>query len=115
MEAVKRGEVWLSNLNPSKGTQPGKIRPVLIIQTDLLNETHSSTIVLPITSQTAKGIEHLRVHLKPSKGNGLEKDSDVLIDQLLALDNKRLIQRLGNVTNSELDLIAANVAIVLDL
>lgn len=112
---MKRGEIWLGNLNPSKGTQPEKIRPVLILQTDLLNETHNSTIVLPITSQIIKGIDHLRVHLKLSKINGLEKDSDVLIDQLIALDNKRLMQRLGKVTNSELDLIAVNISIVLDL
>ena len=115
METVKRGEIWLSNLNPSKGTQLGKIRPVLILQTDFLNEMHSSTIILPITSKVTKGIEYLRVHLKSSKANGLEKDSDVLIDQLVAVDNKRLIQKLGKVTHSELDLIAANVSIVLDL
>lgn len=115
METIKRGEIWLSNLNPSKGTQPGKIRPVLILQTDLLNETHNSTVVLPITSKVTKGIEYLRVHLKPSKANGLERDSDILIDQLVAVDNKRLLEKLGKVTHSEMDLIAVNVSIILDL
>ena len=111
---MKRGEIWLADLNPSKGTQPGKIRPVLVLQSDLLNETHKSTIVLPITSQVMKGIEYLRVHLKPSKANGLENDSDILIDQMVAIDNKRLVRRLGKVTHSELDLTIGNISIILD-
>nr|HAD52490.1 type II toxin-antitoxin system PemK/MazF family toxin [Algoriphagus sp.] len=44
-------EIWLVNLNPSKGTEPGKIRPAVIIQTNLLNQVmHPSTLICPITS-----------------------------------------------------------------
>jgi len=46
---IKQFDIWLADLNPKKGTEPGKIRPVVIVQTDLLNETHLSTIICPIT------------------------------------------------------------------
>ena len=62
----------------------------------------------------AEVVEYLRVHLKPSKANGLEKDSDILIDQMVAIDNKRLVRRLGKVTHSELDLTVENISIILD-
>ena len=43
----KQYEIWLADLNPRMGTEPGKTRPVVIIQTDLLNDVHPSTIVCP--------------------------------------------------------------------
>ena len=46
---MKQFELWLANLNPGKGTMMGKVRPVVIVQTDLLNGDHSSTIVCPLT------------------------------------------------------------------
>ena len=43
-----RGEIWLANLNAGKGTEPGKVRPVLIIQCqDLLDVDHPSTLIIP--------------------------------------------------------------------
>ena len=46
----KRGAIYLANLNPSRGTEPGKTRPCLVIQSDLLSSTgHPSTTILPIT------------------------------------------------------------------
>ena len=86
---IKQFEIWLADLNPSRGTEPGKTRPVVIVQTDLLNETHLSTIVCPITTNVKKEIQLLRVHLR--KGQ-LDKLSDVLVDQVRAIDNKRLIR-----------------------
>ncbi|WP_106134456.1 type II toxin-antitoxin system PemK/MazF family toxin [Mongoliibacter ruber] len=45
MGKVKRFEVWLANLDPRFGTETGKTRPVLVVQTDLLNKVHPSTLV----------------------------------------------------------------------
>ena len=87
----KRGSVWLANLNPGRGTEPGKIRPVLIVQSQaLLEADHPSTLIVPLTSRLIDDAEPLRLRL-PAQA-GLDKDSDLLFDQLRAIDNQRLIQ-----------------------
>ena len=64
---IKQFDIWLADLNPSRGTEPGKTRPVVIIQTDLLNDSHLSTIICPITTNIQPEIELLRVHLKKNQ------------------------------------------------
>jgi mRNA interferase MazF len=84
-----RGEIRLANLNPGKGTEPGKTTPVLIVQCqDLLDAEHPSTLILPLTTNLIDGAEPLRLRIKAS-GN-LKQNSDLLIDQLRAIDNRRL-------------------------
>lgn len=109
---INQYEIWLANLNPSKGTEPGKTRPVVIVQTDLLNEVHPSTIICPITTNIQKEADILRVHLKK---NQLDKLSDVLVDQVRAIDNKRLIVRLGKLTKEQQEKLKPNLKIVLDV
>lgn len=88
---LKQGEIWLANLNPSKGTEPGKTRPVLILQDQaLLDIAHPSTLIIPLTTNLIENAHPLRVRVN-AQGK-LEKDSDLLIDQLRAIDNKRLMQ-----------------------
>ncbi len=85
----KRGEVWLADLNPPRGTEPGKKRPVVIVQAQaLLDADHPSTLVVPLSTKLVDGAEPLRVRIKAS--GLLKKDSDVLVDQLRAIDNRRL-------------------------
>ena len=85
------GEVWLANLNPGRGTEPGKIRPVLILQSQaLLDADHPSTLIIPLTTNLIEDAEPLR--LRVTAQGGLDKDSDLLVDQLRAIDNKRLIE-----------------------
>ena len=63
--SIKQFEIWIADLNPQIGTEPGKTRPVLIVQTNLLNKIlHPSTIVCPITTNVKIDSEILRVHLK---------------------------------------------------
>lgn len=109
---IKQYDIWLADLNPSKGTEPGKTRPVVIVQTDLLNEYHLSTLICPVTTNVKKEMELLRVHLK--KGQ-LEQLSDVLVDQVRAIDNKRLIKKLGKLTKDQIIHLKSNLRIVLDL
>lgn len=88
-------EIWLVNLNPSRGTEPGKIRPAVVIQTNLLNQLdHPSTLICPITSQLSSEENILRVRVGET-GTGLEQDSEVLVDQIRALDNRRFLEKLG--------------------
>ena len=83
------GEIWLADLSPKIGTGLGKLRPVLIIQNQILLEVkHPSTLVIPLTTNLMDDTEPLRVRIKAQ--NRLVKDSDLLIDQIYAIDNKRL-------------------------
>jgi len=109
---IKQYDIWLADLNPTRGTEPGKTRPVVIIQTNLLNETHPSTLICPITSKVNVEIELLRVHLK--KGQ-LDKPSDVLVDQIRAIDNKRLLKKLGKLTKDQAQTLKTNIRVVLDI
>ena len=109
---IKQYDIWLADLNPARGTEPGKTRPVVIVQTDLLNDVHLSTIVCPITTNVKADILLLRVHLKKDQ---LQKQSDILIDQIRAIDNRRLIKRLGKLTKEQIVSLKSNISIVLDL
>jgi mRNA interferase MazF len=86
-----RGEIWLADLDPRRGTEPGKTRPVLIVQSQaLLDAGHPSTLVVPLTTTLVEDAEPLRVRVPPL--GRLRRESDLLIDQLRAIDNRRLIQ-----------------------
>jgi mRNA interferase MazF len=111
---LKQFEIWTADLNPQIGTEPGKIRPVLIIQTDLLNISHPSTIICPLTTNVVKESDILRVHLKRGIA-GLEKPSDLMVDQIRAIDNKRLIKRIGVLPTDLRKKLIENIKIVLDL
>lgn len=88
-------DIWLVNLNPARGTEPGKIRPAVVIQTNLLNQLdHPSTLICPITSQLSSEENILRVRVSKTE-TGLEQDSEVLVDQIRALDNRRFLEKLG--------------------
>lgn len=87
----ERGEVWVAELNPRRGTEPGKTRPVLIVQAQsLLDAGHPSTLVTPLSTRLVDDAEPLRIRI-PATGD-LRRDSDVLIDQLRAIDNRRLVR-----------------------
>lgn len=84
------GEIWLANLNPGRGSEPGKIRPVLILQNQaLLDAGHPSTMIIPLTTNLVDNAVPLRLRVV-ARGD-LNKDSDLLVDQLRAIDNKRLV------------------------
>jgi len=73
---MKRGEVYLAYLNPNKGKEVGKLRPVLILQTDFLNEiNHLTIIILPLSTKLIDNAYPLRYRIK--KRDKLEKDSDI--------------------------------------
>ena len=87
----RRGEIWLADLNPRLGTEAGKTRPVLIVQAQaLLDAGHPSTLVVPLTTKLIDDAQPLRLRI-PAAG-ALKKNSDALIDQVRAIDNRRLIR-----------------------
>ncbi len=111
----KRGEIWLADLNPGRGTEPGKTRPVLIVQAQaLLDAEHPSTLVVPLTTRLVEAAEPLRVRI-PASG-GLKNESDALIDQVRAIDNRRLVQGpLSRLQPPQIDAVAEALLEVFDL
>lgn len=112
---VKRFEIWIADLNPQIGTESGKTRPVLVLQTNLLNKIpHPSTIVCPITTNIQKDTEILRVHIKKGMAN-LKESCDIMIDQVRAIDNRRLVRKIGVLPDSLANKVIENLSIILDL
>ena len=109
---MKQFEIWLADLNPARGTEPGKTRPVVIVQTNLLNDTHLSTVICPVTTNVKMKIELLRVHLDAGQ---IDKPSDILVDQVRAIDNSRLLMKIGQLTRDQQIRLKENLKLVLDL
>lgn len=111
----KRFEIWIADLNPRMGTEPGKTRPVLIVQTDLLNKIpHPSTVVCPLTSKIQKKSRLLRVHIPGGVAN-LKQSCDVMIDQVRTIDNRRLMKKIGTLPAALAGKVEENLSIVLDI
>jgi len=86
---VKRGEIWTANLNPSRGREIGKIRPVLIVQADELIEADTPmVVVLPLTTHVYPQFRLWRVTV-PARDR-LRDDCQVVVDQPRALDRTRI-------------------------
>ena len=111
---VKQFDLWIADLNPRIGTETGKVRPVVIIQTDLLNKSHPSTVVCPITTNVQPESEILRVHLTSGTAN-VKEDCDIMIDQIRAIDNSRFMHRIGQLDEAIIIKIKENIKIILDL
>ncbi len=111
----ERGEIWDADLSPGRGGEPGKIRPVLILQAQaLLDAGHPSTLVTPLTSRLVDGAEPLRIRI-PATGD-LRRDSDVLIDHVRAVDNRRLVRGpLARVSGRVMTTVGAALLEILDL
>jgi len=110
---IKQFEIWIADLNPQIGTETGKIRPVLIVQTDLLMD-HPSIVICPLTTNIAAESEILRVHLKKGTAN-LTQDSDIMIDQIRAIDKKRLTKKIGELPKEIKNKVRDNIKIILDI
>lgn len=109
---IKQFDIWLANLNPGKGSEVGKVRPVVIVQSDLLNNSLHSTLICPVTSRVNRELKILRVHIGKRY---LEKESDILVDQVRAIDNRRLVQRLGRLNASHIVSLRENLHLVMDM
>ena len=113
-EKIKQFDVWIADLNPPNGTEPGKIRPVVVVQTDLLNGFHPSTLICPVTTNIFQKAEILRINMSKNEA-GLKQKSAILVDQLRAIDNKRLVKRLGRLNKSSREKLKENLKVIMEL
>lgn len=111
---VKRFEIWLADLDPRFGTEAGKTRPVLIVQSDLLNTIHPSVLICPMTTNVQLESKILRVHIRKGIAK-LNEHCDVMIDQLRAIDKRRLQKKIGELPVVLSKKVTENLRIVLDL
>lgn len=107
------GHIYVADLDPRFGTEPGKVRPVVVVQTDALNRVHPSTIICPLTTRAAGFENPLRVAL-PRGVPGLSRASDILVDQVKAIDNRRLRRRLGSLPDPYLGELRHKLLLILD-
>ena len=113
MDNPVRGEIWLVDLNPTRGHEQGGRRPGLVVSVDLFNKGPAGlVIVIPITTKE-KGIP-LHVEIKVPEG-GLTKRSFIKSEDIRSVSRERLVQRLGQVTRSTLDAVEDRLRILLDL
>ena len=111
---IKQFDIWIADMEPRQGTETGKVRPVLIVQTNLLNSQHPSSVICPITTNVQKDSEILRVHIKKGTSN-LKVESDIMIDQIRAIDNRRLVNKIGELPQDLQIVVKDNIRIILDL
>jgi mRNA interferase MazF len=107
------GHLYVADLNPRFGTEPGKVRPVVVVQIDALNRSHPSTIICPLTTKIAGFENPLRVAL-PKAVSGLNRPSDVLVDQIKSIDNRRLRRKLGALPDPYLSELRTKLLLILD-
>jgi mRNA interferase MazF len=109
---MKTFEIWLANLHPNKGNEPVKVRPVIIVQSPLLNDFHPTVIVCPLTTQCIPDVNILR---HPVKEKFLTEHSQILVDQIRAIDKMRLVTYLGTLNKEQGIALKNKIKIVLDL
>ena len=100
MTLCKRGEIWMVNFNPGRGSEQKGVRPALIIQNDIGNQYAATTIVAAITTTT---IKKYPVTVLISKGkNGLKERSMINLAQILTIDKGRLSKKLGRLEEDKM-------------
>ena len=95
----KRGEVWLVNWNPARGSEQAGRRPALVIQNDIGNEKAPTTIVAAISGSIR--IYPMNVEINPPEG-GLDRPSIIKTSQILTVAKERLEKRLGRLSQDRM-------------
>lgn len=112
---IKRGRLYVVDFNPRVKTKPGKLRPAIVLQSDLVNEAgYPSTIVIPATTRLVEDPGILRLRIEKGQG-GLARDSDLLLGQLIAVANESFRQEIGTLPDDLMDEVEKRVRIILGL
>ena len=114
MKDVRRGEVWLVNLDPTIGHEIKKLRPAVIVQNDIGNRYSPITIVAPVTSQQLSKVYPIEV-LLTKENSGLARESKVLLSQIRAIDKQRLVKRVGKLDEETVEQVNEALKISLGL
>lgn len=111
---VRRGDIFLVDLNPVVGTEQAGIRPALVIQIDRANVSSPHTIIIPFTTRLRETI--LPSHVKIPAGVGdLTEDSILLGEQIRVIDKRRLVRRIGTIEEEALRKVVVALKVILGL
>ena len=108
---MKQGEIWYADLNPAKGNEQTDYRPVVIISGNLLNLYLNIIIACPLTSKIKNYKGNLI--LKPTKKNGLDRKSEVLVFHIRSISKNRLVRKKGEIEIDEIRLIKESLIDIL--
>ena len=110
---TSQGETWWADLSEPVGSEPGFRRPVLIVQSDALNQSRIATVIcVPLTSNLKWADAPGNVVLK-AKTTGLPKDSVANVSQIVSIDRDMLTERAGKIRAQQLELVFAGLDLVL--
>ena len=111
---VERGDIWLADLNPTRGSEQAGTRPVLIFQNDAINRFTTTVLAIPLTTNLRRAALPSCVQIAKGEG-GLASDSVALCHQLRALDKTRLHRKLGSVSQKTIAAVENCVLFTLDI
>ena len=97
IDQLKRGEIWLANLDPTQGSEQAGMRPVIIFQNDIVSQFSTTVIAIPLTMNQRRASLPVCMLIKQGEG-GLLQDSVALCFQIRVLDKTRLVRRLGQLS-----------------
>ncbi len=107
---MKRGDVVIVSIQGDYG----KPRPAVIVQSDLFNDSHSSIILCPLTSDIQEA-PLFRITIEPNKDNGLTKQSQIMIDKVTALKRERIVQHIGHIDDDSMIKLNRSLALFLGI
>ena len=111
---TKPFEIYLANLNPKKGHEVGKTRPVVVIHSQLIEGLLSTSIICPITTQLSSAtLLRVNVSLQDASTTGLSEPSDVIVDQIRSIDNQRLIKKWGELPPAQVEQLQKSLQTIL--
>jgi len=108
----RRGDVWTVSLDPTVGHEIKKMRPAIVVTSDIYNANNWVVIVVPLTSRDEA--EYDQVLIEPPEG-GVSSSSVTLPDQMRAVDRTRLVRRVGKLKPETMRAVDRSLKIVLDL
>ncbi len=98
MKEIKRGQVYLANLDPIVGSEQGGIRPVIVIQNNVGNTYSPTIIVAALTSRSKKDLPtHVKIRFE-----GMPGESTIMLEQIRTIDRSRLLNFVGTIEPSKM-------------
>ena len=93
---MRTREIWLANLDPTKGCEQSGERPVLIISGNAMNSGSGLVIVCPLTTKIKNFVGN--VVIQPNELNGLSSPSEILVFQVRTISKQRLVKQIGHIS-----------------
>jgi mRNA interferase MazF len=111
---TKPFEIYLANLNPKKGHEVGKTRPVVVVHSQLIQGILSTSIICPLTTQLSSAtLLRVNIPLEDKSTSGLSEPSDVIVDQIRSIYNQRLIKKLGELPPAQVEQLQKSLQTIL--